>query len=255
MENVRASSLAAPKSPAGSRHQPARTRHAILDAAEREFAAEGIDGARTEAIARTAGVNKALLYYYFQDKESLYGAVLDRVFAGLQQAITEVLRQDLPPREKVLAYVKAHFDYIARAPGYPKLVQRGLMGTERDGSPLVRRILERYLAPLYRQLSEVIAQGSRAGEFRPVDAVQFVPTMVAVIVFYFAASPVLKSIMGSDPLAPERVAARRAAVLDFIAAALFQNPNEPQRAPAQENPTARNPIPKNKDGRRKGARL
>src|SRR5271165_1497175 len=104
----------------GSRGQPEESRAAILQAAATEFAEHGIAGARTDAIARAAGVNKALLYYYFQDKETLYGAVLDRVFAGLLQAVEDVLRQDLPPREKVLAYAQAHFDYIARAPGYPK---------------------------------------------------------------------------------------------------------------------------------------
>ena len=49
----------------------------------REFSREGVAGARTDAIARAAGVNKALLYYYFKDKETLYGAVLDQVFGGL----------------------------------------------------------------------------------------------------------------------------------------------------------------------------
>ncbi len=54
----------------------------------REFSREGVAGARTDAIARAAGVNKALLYYYFKDKETLYGAVLDHVFGGLRDSIT-----------------------------------------------------------------------------------------------------------------------------------------------------------------------
>ena len=61
----------------GTRGQPEESRAAILHAAAREFAEQGIAGARTDAIARTAQVNKALLYYYFKDKETLYGAVLD----------------------------------------------------------------------------------------------------------------------------------------------------------------------------------
>ena len=87
----------------GTRGQPEESRAAILKAAVREFAQEGVAGARTDAIARSAGVNKALLYYYFKDKESLYGAVLDEVFGGLHQAVHEVLAKPLPPREKILA--------------------------------------------------------------------------------------------------------------------------------------------------------
>src|SRR5437773_9948366 len=88
-----------------------RTRAAILDAATREFATEGMAGARIDAIARAARVNKALLYYYFRNKEALYGAVLDRVFAGLAERVRAALETDAPPRERVLAYAGAHFDY------------------------------------------------------------------------------------------------------------------------------------------------
>ena len=71
----------------GSRGRPEESRAAILQAAVREFSREGVAGARTDAIARAAGVNKALLYYYFKDKETLYAAVLDQVFGGLTQSI------------------------------------------------------------------------------------------------------------------------------------------------------------------------
>jgi len=99
-----------------ARRQPERTRQAILKAALLEFAQEGMAGARIDHIARAARVNKALLYYYFKDKEQLYGAVLDQVFSGLSERINQVLDRDLPPREKVLAYAGAHFDYIASSP-------------------------------------------------------------------------------------------------------------------------------------------
>jgi TetR/AcrR family transcriptional regulator len=68
----------ASKSRLGTRGQPEQSRIAILDAAVREFAREGVAGARTDAIAKSAGVNKALLYYYFKDKEAIYQAVLCR---------------------------------------------------------------------------------------------------------------------------------------------------------------------------------
>jgi len=69
----------------GSRGEPEKTRAAILKAALEEFSHEGVTGARTDEIARRAGVNKALLYYYFKDKEGLYAAALDQVFSGLHE--------------------------------------------------------------------------------------------------------------------------------------------------------------------------
>src|SRR5437867_9052371 len=91
----------------GTRGKPEQSRVAILDAAVREFAREGVAGARTDAIAKSAGVNKALLYYYFKDKEAIYQAVLDQVFGGVRTAIHNALAQNLPPRERLKAYVCA----------------------------------------------------------------------------------------------------------------------------------------------------
>ncbi|MFB3814627.1 MAG: TetR/AcrR family transcriptional regulator [Terriglobales bacterium] len=215
---------------AGSRRQPETTRAAILGAAACEFAAEGAAGARTDAIARAAGVNKALLYYYFRDKETLYGAALDYVFAGARDAVAEALARPLPPREKLLVCAAAHFDYLAANRLYPRLVMRELMRIGRRPPSQVRDIVGRHFSPLFVQFTRVIREGIAAGEFRPVDPVQFVISMVALNVFYFIGAPVLHALTGNDPLEPERLAARRAAVLDFLSAALFSRDKKARRA-------------------------
>ena len=207
-----------------ARRQPDQARQAILKAALLEFAQEGMAGARIDHIARAARVNKALLYYYFKDKEQLYGAVLDQVFSGLAERINEVLDRDLPPREKVLAYAAAHFDYIAASPLYPRVVQREMMRAGRAGSPHICRMVEQFLRPVQMRLGELFRTGMQSGDFRPVDAAHFVFSIVAMNVFYFSSAPVIALLSHSDPLAPAAVAARRAAVLDLIAAALFAPP-------------------------------
>jgi TetR/AcrR family transcriptional regulator len=204
--------------------QPERARRAILKAALQEFAQEGVAGARIDHIAGAARVNKALLYYYFHDKEALYGAVLDQVFSGLAERINEVLDRDLPPREKLLAYAGAHFDYIAASPMNPRLVQREMMRAGRKGSPHIRHIVEHYFRPMQGRLTELFRAGMESGDFRRVDAAHFVFSIVAMNVFYFSSAPVLALMTQSDPLAPQAVAARKAAVLDLIAAALFTSP-------------------------------
>src|SRR5579864_4226151 len=135
-----------------SRRSPERTKAAILAAAMQEFAEEGIEGARTDAIARRAGVNKALIHYYYKDKQSLYGATLDLVFAGLAKRMHEVLDRALPPREAVLAFAGAHFDYLASSPMFPRLVQHEMMRSGRNSSPHIRRIVQRYLRPVQQRL-------------------------------------------------------------------------------------------------------
>ena len=217
------------KSRLGSRGRPEQSRAAILQAAVREFACEGIAGARTDAIARSAKVNKALLYYYFKDKEALYDAVLDQVFGGLVACVGEVLSRDLPPREKILAYAGAHFDYVSTHPLYPRIVQGEMMGAGRGRANHLQHIVRKYFRPLFARVAEVLKNGQATGEFRPVDPLHFVPSMIAVIVFYFTSAPVMRVMTGKDPLSPQLIAARRTAVLDFISAALFQRSNAKQR--------------------------
>jgi TetR/AcrR family transcriptional regulator len=207
----------------GSRGEPEKTRAAILKAALEEFSHEGVTGARTDEIARRAGVNKALLYYYFKDKEGLYAAALERVFSGLHEKVMAVLSDDsLSPRERLLKYVKAHFDYIASVPFYPRLVQREFMRSSgRTLTPVASRILEKYGKPIYTRLRDLISHGIETGEFRKVDPMQTVTSILGMIVFYFISLPAQQVMTPGDPASPERIAARRAAVLDLVAPALF----------------------------------
>lgn len=205
----------------GSRGQPEESRAAILAAAAYEFAEHGIAGARTDTIANEARVNKALLYYYFKDKETLYGAVLDDAFSGLKKTVSQVLDGDLPPREKILAYAGAYFDFIASNQLYPRLMQREMMRAREGQSPHIEKVIKNYIQPIFLRVSEVLRQGIAEGYFRAVNPAHFVQSIVAMIVFYFSSAPMMQKIVGFNPLTPERVAERRASVLDFISAALF----------------------------------
>jgi TetR/AcrR family transcriptional regulator len=206
----------------GTRGEPEKTRAAILKAALHEFAAEGVAGARTDEIAQSAGVNKALLYYYFQDKESLYGAVIDDVFANMRERLLGVLNSDLDSRSKLVAYAGAHFDYIASSPEYPRLVQQEMMRAGRQKSPHLKRIAQTYFHPVYARLLDLLQEGISAGEFRSVEPRRFALAMAALVVHYFNSQPLAQLMGNQEPLAPESVAAQRKAVLDFITHALFR---------------------------------
>jgi TetR/AcrR family transcriptional regulator len=208
----------------GSRGQPEESRAAILQAAANEFSEHGIAGARTDAIARAAKVNKALLYYYFKDKETLYGAVLDNAFSGMKAKVFQVLDSDLPSREKIMAYAGAYFDFIASNQIYPKLMQREMMRAREGHSEHIDRLVKTYFRPIFQKVGGLLHKGIAEGEFRKVDPAHFVPSMVAMIVFYFSSAPVMQRIVRFNPLTPKRIAERRAAVLDFISAALFRQP-------------------------------
>jgi TetR/AcrR family transcriptional regulator len=224
----------------GSRGQPEESRAAILHAAAHEFAEHGIAGARTDAIAREAEVNKALLYYYFKDKETLYDAVLDTAFSGLKTTVFQVLDSDLAPRAKMMAYAGAYFDFIASNQIYPRLMQREMMRAREGQSPHIDKMIKTYIQPIFGRVSELIRKGIAEGEFRAVNPMHFVPSMVAMIVFYFSNAPMMQKIVGFNTLTPDRIADRRAAVLDFISAALFHPEHDFPDSRPKRNRTERN---------------
>jgi TetR/AcrR family transcriptional regulator len=199
--------------PAGaSRARNPQTILRIVAAAEKIFAEQGIDGARTDAIARAARVNKALLYYYFKSKEDLHRFTLQTLFGRMREQVSAAMEGAVSPREQLLRYVNGYFDFTSQHPNYPRLVQREVMGRKQS----LRWIVQVFFGPLYGRLTATIRAGVARREFRKVDPQNTALTLIAITVFYFAAAPVLGELWGCDPLAPARVAARRRSVLDFL---------------------------------------
>jgi len=194
---------------------PATARR-ILTAAENQFAAQGLAGARTEEIATAAHANKAMLYYYFGSKHRLHRAVLANLFRQFRARVLAPPNPSLSPREKFFAHVSNYFDFLATHPNYPRIVQREAMGASRNFDWIVRE----HLRPLHRLLAQAIEKGIAVGEFREVDVDQVAQISLGMAVSYFAAVEILSQVVARDLLAPQAVAARKRAVLDFLDHAL-----------------------------------
>jgi TetR/AcrR family transcriptional regulator len=206
------------------RHAQARsdkTRAAILAAAERAFAEDGMAGARTDAIAAAAGVNKALLYYYFESKERLYEAVVENYLQEFNRAALDVLTAPGSPRAILLRYVDLHFDFVRARHRQARLFHQ-LMTT--GGQPM-QRLVRKYFAPRGRALHQLLARGMREGDFRRVDPFHMSISIVGLIVFYFSAAQVLQLLGHTDAYSGANLKRRKQEVLDFIRYGLFIHPS------------------------------
>jgi TetR/AcrR family transcriptional regulator len=201
-------------------HDSGATREAILEAAERIFGDEGLEGARTDAIAAAAGVNKALLYYYFRSKSGLYRAVLEGYLADFNRQALEVLSSEGSARSLLLRYINLHFDFIGAHRHHGPLFQRILMADQKS----LARLAREYFLPRSKALLKVIERGMRSGEFRRMDSTHAAISLVSLIVFFFSSAPVLRAVGGIDPYARPNVERRREEVLKFVRHALFTNP-------------------------------
>jgi TetR/AcrR family transcriptional regulator len=197
-----------------------RSRESILRAAERIFAEAGLAGARTDGIAAAAGVNKALLYYYFKSKDALYVAVLENHMKEFNRLGLDVLGRKGSARAKVLDYVRMHFDFVSARPFYPRLFPRLMISS---GAAL-ESLVKKYTVPVMRELARVIGHGVRAGEFRKVESYEAAISLAALTAFYFVSAPMVRKVARVNPYAKARLARRRKEILDFVRYGLFRHP-------------------------------
>ena len=194
---------------------PATARR-ILAAAEQHFAAQGLAGARTEEIATAAHANKAMLYYYFGNKRRLHRAVLENLLRQLRVAVFAPPRKKLSARDRFFEGVIGYFDFLATHPNYPRLVQRQAM----EAGPGFKWMVTEFFRPLHREFARTVAEGIAEGEFRDVDPDQTAQMTLQMTTSYFAGAAILSRVVGHDLLAPQAIAARKRALLDFLQHAL-----------------------------------
>jgi TetR/AcrR family transcriptional regulator len=209
-----------PASPVETPSAPPETRAAILDAAERIFAESGLAGARIDAIAAAAGVNKALLYYYFENKEGLYAAVLEQRMRAFSEEAMAVLTAPGSPRTILLRYVGMFFDVLSEQRHHASLHDQMMS----SGSEAALALIRRYAVPRSEAMGRLLRRGIREGDFRKVDVHHAAVSIVSLVVFYFKIAPMLKEFGMPDAGAPSDVKRRKREVLDFVRHALFVDP-------------------------------
>src|ERR1043165_10106153 len=111
--------------PARTARDPLGTRAAILAAATAEFTAKGLTGARVDAIAKSAGANKRMIYHYFGDKDGLYLAVLEATYAAIRSAELELHLGDRDPVEGMRELVRFTWAYFIAHPEFLSLAGPG----------------------------------------------------------------------------------------------------------------------------------
>ena len=199
----------------------AETRARILDAALQEFSAHGLAGARTEQIASIAGVNKALLYYYFDSKENLYLASIEMISAKIRDRTMAVFLRESSPGERVLRSALEHFDRILTQHEFQGLMQQEMIRMHKGESSALPILVKRVFAPVMTMYQSMVREGIESGELIHADWMQIHLASLGANVFYFLSAPVWRILMPSEPFSREALEHRRKAVVEFLGQALF----------------------------------
>ena len=203
----------------------ADTEAKILEAARSVFIRRGTSGARMQEIAAEAGVNQALLHYYFRSKDQLGAAVFAQMASRLFPALLQTLSSDMSLHAKIDEIIAIYHENLTRnpfLPGYvlselhhhPERIQM-VLGKVGGGDP------RQALAPVFLRLNEQITAEVSAGRMRPITAREFVVNLVSLCIFPFAARPMLSMMLGLDDEAfPTFIAERQRTLAAFYKNAL-----------------------------------
>lgn len=161
----------------------------IFQAALKEFARYGKKGSRLQNIADEAGCNKALVHYYFRNKEKLFEAVSNYVFRELFNAINDAIT-DAPTFKQTLAsFVEVYINYLKKYGVYPLLMYKGMELEELQARH--KKVIQEFGKLPSRVFVEKIEQAIDAGEIRPVDPEHTFMSIMGSCVYLFVAYPVL----------------------------------------------------------------
>lgn len=203
----------------------ADTESRILDAAHAVFMRRGTAGARMTEIAREAGVNHALVHYYFRSKQRLAEAVFRRAIGQFFPVMIGTLVSEAPIEDKVRLVAAAQVDMLLNnryLPGYllaelnhyPERAEQLLQAMSGTTPANLR-------ARLFGTLGRQLEDAARDGMLRPITPQEFVLNLVSMVVYAFAARPLVMAIFGVDDAAFTAMMERRKVEIpEFFLAAL-----------------------------------
>ena len=175
------------------RQQPA-TRDKILDVAESLFARKGYDGTTIKQIGGGAGLNPALIYYYFDGKEGLYKAVLQRFFDTVLAQGVAVLDGTVPPEDAIRRLLSLQAEWLLARPNLYRLLVREMV--DHDARHAQEVMLQMAAGP-FQRLCRVIEQGQRSGTFRTDLEPRFAAlSTIAQVVYFFVFRPAVGVFFG-----------------------------------------------------------
>ena len=193
------------------------TEERILAAARKVFIAHGLTGARMQEIADEAGINKALLHYYFRSKEKLFETILTETMQSFLPRINAIFTSELPVEEKIAAFCSEYIDKMLDNPFIPLFVVNEINNQPDDFFKKIWGGKKPDVGILVKQLEAA----AKEKMIRPVSPVQLILNIMSMCVFPFVAKPMFQRVMGiTDKQFRLLMEERKKEIPAFIMAAL-----------------------------------
>lgn len=168
------------------------TEQKILEAAKEVFFDKGMHGARMQDIADKAGINKAMLHYYFRSKDKLFETIFIDATNHLFPMLSSILESDKTVFEKIEVLCSEYINQVAKMPYLPVFI---LSEASRQQEPFLKKLWKRQKPPL-KAFTGMIETAIKQKKIKPVHPLQLLMNILSLCIFPFAAQPILQHAAG-----------------------------------------------------------
>jgi AcrR family transcriptional regulator len=185
----------------------------ILEAAKDVFQKKGMDGARMQEIADGAGINKAMLHYYYRSKQLLFEAVFSNAFSLLAPQLNKILNDDSSIEDKVKNFTNNYISFIIKHPYLPNFIIQELNRNPK----FFEKIQQNAAFPTLEKFKNHVAAEVEKGILKPIDGEQLFINIISLNIFPFVATPLIKGFLKIDDKGfKQLMEQRKTAVSEFI---------------------------------------
>ena len=170
------------------------TENSILNAAKKVFQSKGMDGARMQEIADKAGINKAMLHYYYRSKQMLFEAVFKNAFALLAPQLNKVLNDDSSIEDKIRNFTSNYISFIIKHPYLPAFIIQEL----NRNPDFISKLQQNQGFPSIEKFKKQVDYEIKKGLIKPIKAEQLFINILALNIFPFVATPLIKAFANID---------------------------------------------------------
>ncbi len=185
----------------------------ILNAAKNVFQKKGMDGARMQEIADEAGINKAMLHYYYRSKQLLFEAVFTNAFSLLAPQLNKILNDDSSIEEKIKNFTHNYISFISKHPYLPNFIIQELNRNPK----FFEKIQQNKDFPTLEKFNNQVKLEVEKGILKPIESEQLFINIISLNIFPFVATPLIKGFLKIDEKGFKQLMEKRKTVLsEFI---------------------------------------
>jgi TetR/AcrR family transcriptional regulator len=189
------------------------TKQVILEAARQIFIKDGLAGARMQTIADEAGINKAMLHYYFRSKGKLFETVFREAAEHFLPAINDIFESEAPLFEKISAFCSEYINRLSENPFIPLFI---INEVNRQPDEFIENMWggkKPNVAKFQKQIEKEVKKGT----IKKIHPMQLIMNMISLCIFPFLAKPMIQRLAGvDDKLFKQLIEQRKSEVSRFI---------------------------------------